>query len=270
MDSLIVAIIVIMAFACAACILRIRNLTSEIGRLRRDSMMKSAFMRNLNNEIRTPPLSINRQADVISQEDIFLSKDEKHTIAGQMRYNVSLISTLLDELSACIGNGQGHNISKERFSPTMMCRQCITSNLNNTYLSPDVKLRFRREMDDATFICSDMHIVELILNKLVINACKFTKQGEILIGCNTTENPDCLTIYVQDTGVGMPEDRTDKIFDWFENPDEAGAEVEFDLSVAQKMAVRLGGTLRFDDRYRQGTRMTLLLPMKHTGAAAII
>lgn len=263
MENWIILLVTLMALVSAACALRIWILTAELGRERRMGIMKSAIIRNLSKEIRTPLQSMSRQADIISREDIFLSKDEKNTISGQMTYNVSLISTLLDEMTDYVEGGGGHCIKEELFSPTMICRQCIMSNMNNTYLNPDVQLRFRREMDDGTFIRSDVHIVVLILNKLIINACKFTRQGEITIGCNTTETPDCLTIYVQDTGVGMPEFRRDAMFEWFEHPGTTGDdEVEFDLSVAQKMALKIGGTLRYDAMYRDGTRMLLLLPVK--------
>lgn len=262
MDSGVILIIAIMAVVCIACALRIWILTAELGRERRFGLLKSACIRNLSNEIRIPLLSMNNQADILSKEDLFLSKDEKKTISGQMAYNVNLISTLLDEMTAYVDGGRGHRINEERFSPTIMCQRCVTSNMSNTYLKPGVRLHFKREMDDGTFVTSDLHIVELILNKLIICACKFTNEGEIVIGCNTTETHDCLTIYVQDTGVGMPEDRVDTMFDWFEKPNKEGAEIEFDLSLAQKMAMKLGGTLRLDEMYKGGTRMMILLPMK--------
>lgn len=260
MDRIVFVLMGVLLLFGAACVVYILILMARLRDERKRSLMKSAFIRNLSNEIRTPLQSMDKQAEMISREDVFLSKDEKKTISGQMMYNVSLISTLLDEMMAYVGNGKGHDIKEECFSPTMICQRCVTSNLNNTYLKPGVRLRFVHEMDDDVFVHSDMHIVELILNKLVINACKFTGQGEILIGCNMTETPDCLTIYVQDSGVGVPEERRGIMFKWFDNPDETGAEVEFDLSVARRMASKLGGTLRFDSTYRNGTRMVLTLP----------
>lgn len=257
-------VIIILAAACVLFLLRIRTLTRELERERKLSVTKSAFISNLSNEIRTPLLSMRRQTETLSREDIFLSKDEKQTISGQMEYNVNLIATLLDEMMSISGCGEGHEISDVGFSPTQMCLRCVTSNQNNTYLSPGVKLRLNKEMSDGVFVRSDVHVVELIVNKLIITACRFTKEGEIVVGCNMTENPECLTVYVRDTGTGIPSNRREAMFDWFDNPVTTlpGAETEFDLSVTQHLAMKLGGLVRLDETYTKGTRMTLVLPVR--------
>ncbi len=262
MDSLAVLMIATLTIICVVCCARIWKLTAELNRERRKILKNSAFIRNLSKEIQTPLKSINHNAEMVAREDIYLSKDEKKTIAGQMTYNVNLITTLLDEMKGCVDGDGGREVRQELFSPTLMCRRCVDSNLSNTYLKNGVKMSFKREMADDIFISSDMRIVELIINKMLITACKFTDKGEIVVGCNTTEVQGRLTIYVQDTGRGIPENRRKVMFDWFEHPvTEGDNEIEFDLSVAQKMALKLGGTLRHDETYHQGVRMLLLLPM---------
>lgn len=262
MDSLAVLMIATLTIICVVCCARIWKLTAELNRERRKSSKNSAFIRNLSKEIQTPLKSINHNAEIVAREDIYLSKDEKKTIAGQMAYNVNLITTLLDEMKGCVDSDGGREVRQELFSLTLMCRRCVDSNLSNTYLKNGVKMSFKREMADDIFVSSDMRIVELIINKMLITACKFTDKGEIVVGCNTTEVQGRLTIYVQDTGRGIPENRRKVMFDWFEHPaTEGDNEIEFDLSVAQKMALKLGGTLRQDETYHQGVRMLLLLPM---------
>lgn len=261
MENLVIVLAVTLAVVCAACAVRIWILTAELRRERSAGVTKSAFIRNLSNEIRTPLLSMSRQTGTLSRDDIFLSKDEKQAISGQMMFCVRLISTLLDEMMAYVEGGNGHDMQADRFSPTMLCRRCLDSNRDNPYLKTGVQLKFRREMDDGVFVTADMHIVELLLNKLIINACKFTEQGTITVGCNVTDMPGCLSLYVEDTGNGIPEERRNAVFGWFDHPEKAGHEVEFDLSVAQKMAVKLGGTLRIDPAYDKGTRLQLLMPL---------
>ena len=261
MDSFVVFLLVALCFCCLVLFVRTRALSSELKRERKLGVMKSAFIRNLGNEIRTPLLSMRRHARMIADEAVFLSKDEKKGISGQLKFNVDLISTLLDEMSSFMGNTEERKVKYDNFSPNLICQQCILTNMNNTYLVPEVNLRFRREIEDSTFVRSDTRIVELILNKLIINACKFTKKGEIVIGCTTKDTPDFLNIYVEDTGGGIPADRIGCLFDWFDNPHD-GADVEFDLSIAQMMAVKIGGLLSLDEKYSPGTRMVLSLPMR--------
>ena len=66
---------------------------------------------------------------------------------------------------------------------------------------------------------------------------------------------------MSDTGGGIPEGRQGSIFSYFEQPDEMKDEAELDLSVCQRLAEKLGGELVYDERYRKGTRMLLVLPL---------
>ena len=125
-----------------------------------------------------------------------------------------------------------------------------------------VKLVFSRKLSDEFFVKSDRHLVELIVNKLIINACRFTESGEVVVGCHTEGRPDCLTIYVKDTGAGIPENRTGNLFTYFEEPDDMKDEAELDLSVCRRLAEKLGGDLIYDDSYQEGTMMLLVLPLR--------
>ena len=155
----------------------------------------------------------------------------------------------------------GHQMQMESFSPNLLCRRCLQANMNSIYHRKAVKLKFQRELNDEFFVKSDRHLVELIVSKLIVNACRFTEQGEIQVGCNTTEHREFLTVYVNDTGDGIPEGRQSSLFSYFEKPDDLQDEAELDLSICGKLAEKLGGALLYDDSYQGGTRMKLLLPM---------
>jgi len=134
--------------------------------------------------------------------------------------------------------------------------------MTSIYHRSAVKLHFRRELSDGFFLNSDRHLVELIVNKLVINACRFTEQGEIVVGCNTTEHAGKLTISVSDTGGGIPTNRRNRLFSYFERPDDVKDKAELDLSICQRIAEKLGGELFYDEHYQFGTRFMLVLPMR--------
>jgi K+-sensing histidine kinase KdpD len=93
-------------------------------------------------------------------------------------------------------------------------------------------------------------------------ACRFTEQGEVTVGCNTSENPGYLTIFVSDTGNGIPEHRRNKLFTWFDAPDDMFDEAELDLSICQRLATKLGGLMEIDSQFGKGTRVLLILPLK--------
>jgi len=225
--------------------------------------MQKAFLQNISHEIRVPLKVFQHLANTISKEDLYLSKNEKRNISDQLVYNSDLITTLLDEVMMFAGIHQkGHKLWLESFSPNALCRRCLEANQQSIYHRQNVKLSFRRELSEEFFVKSDRHLVELIINKLVINACKFTEEGEITVGCNTTEHPDCVTLYVSDTGRGIPESRMDNLFNYFEDNDHLDNEAELDLSICQKLAELLKGQLLVDENYHKGTRMKVVLPLR--------
>ena len=259
-----IVIVVILAIALIGCLGYILVLKRDMRGIQKADRMKQVFLTNISHEIRVPLKAVLGLANIISKEDLYLSKNEKHNISDQMNYNANLIGTLINEVMIFTDvNEGGQQLRIESFSPNELCRRCLEANMYSIYHRADVKLNFKRELNEEFFVESDRHLIELILNKLILTSCRFTEKGEILVGCNTSEHTDRLTIYVADTGGGIPENRKKNMFTWFDNPEDMNDEAELDLSICQRVAQKLGGVLLMDERYtRQGTRMMLILPLK--------
>ena len=259
--TLVALIVVLIALVCS--LWHIMTLKNRLRETSKSGKMKKAFLNNINHEIRTSLKAMTELAGVIGKEDLYLSKNEKRNICEQMNYNADLIGTLMDEVLMFTESGhEGHQFHIESFSPNALCRRCLEANMYSIHHRQAVKLNFKREMSDEFFVKNDRHLVELVLNKLILNACRFTEVGEVLVGCNTSENTDCLTIFVEDTGKGVPENRLNKLFTWFEEPEDMGDEAELDLSICQRVAQQMGGILLMDTNYaRRGTRIVLILPL---------
>ena len=254
----------VLAVALAASLLMLFKVRRERDEFGKGERMKQAFLNHVSHEIRTPLRAVNELANILKKEDLYLSKNEKRDISDQLQYNSSLIGTLVDELMVFTDtDAAGHPLKNESFSPNALCRRCLEANVYSIFHRQAVRLNFKRELSDEYFIRSDRHLVELIVNKLILNACRFTEQGEVLVGCNTSEQPGYLTIFVKDTGVGIPSSRMKSLFSWFEAPDDMKDEAELDLSICQKVAHQLGGILQITSTAEQvGTRMVLLLPVR--------
>ena len=257
---MLVILVIVLALVCLCLLFRIRSMQVAQKASVKTDYMKTAFIKALAREIRTPLHSVSGLAEVIAKDDLYLSKSEKRNISTQIRYNTGLIATLLEEVTFFSTRGEGRELRVERFSPNLLCQRCIDANFAN--LKEGVKLCFRRGLNEDFFVTSDARIIELVLNKLVRSACTFTEKGEVGVGCQCDTSSHLLTLYVEDTGVGIPEDRREHIFSWFDAPDEAPIDTEFDLSVAQRLAGRLGGYIRINDRYLQGTRMEFTIPVR--------
>jgi len=261
--GLMYIVIIVLSLAVIALTVAVVRMRVCINRARKSERMKQVFLQNIDHEIRVPLKMFHTLAETVGKEDLYLSKNEKKDISEQMVYNSNLIGTLLDEVMMFTGASEfGHKLWMESFSPNALCRRCLEANMQSIYHQKSVRLVFQRELSDEFFIKTDRHLVELIVSKLVINACKFTEQGTITIGCNTTTRPDWLTIYVCDTGGGIPENRRNSLFSYFEEPDDLQDEAELDLSICRRVAKNLGGELQYDEGYQQGTRMMLILPLR--------
>lgn len=261
MDKMVIILLILCLCICLFLVLQVRSLRAKLAEAQKFDKMKSVFIRALGREIRTPLHSVSGLAEIISKDDIYLSKEEKKNISDQIMYNTSIIATLLDEVTIYSNEGgEGHRLQADRFSPNQLCQRCLDA--NRAFAQDGVKMMFRHELSDSFFVSSDRHIVELVLNKLVFTSCKYTKKGEVVVGCKHQEGERRLTFYVEDTGEGIPQDRKPYMYSWFEHPEEMANDTEFDLSVAQRLASKVGGFIQLDESYQNGTRMVFVLPIR--------
>ena len=256
-------VIIVLAVALVACIATLYMAFCQLSKVRKNDRMKRAFLNNVNREIRTPLKSVIEMAAVLAKEDLYLSKDEKRNISDQLQYNANLIGTFIDEVLVFTeADTVGHQVKEDTFSPNGLCVRCLEANMHSIFHRQAVKLTFKRELSDEFFVKSDRHLIEVIINKLILNSCRFTEEGSITLGCNTTENVRQITFFVEDTGGGIPENREKNLYTWFEDPEDMADEAELDLSICQRLARKLGGVLEHDETYVKGTRMLLVLPLK--------
>ncbi len=231
-------LVVVLVIVCLVLVFRLKQQQERVSALYKSDKLKSHFVKSIAYEIRGPLQSVMKLAEMVGRKDLYLSKEEKKHVADQISYHSSLMG----------------------FSPNRVCERCIDANLH--HVPEGVKMTFRQETGHGVFVSADRHLVELVLNKLVVLACRFTKKGEITVGCRYEENSHRLTFVVQDTGGGIPEERQDALFKWYNDPDDVFDETEIDLSVSQKLASKVGGLLHWDETYKNGTRIEFILPVR--------
>jgi signal transduction histidine kinase len=89
------------------------------------------------------------------------------------------------------------------------------------------------------------------------NAAKFTHQGSITLSMTSTD--DKVRFTVEDTGIGIPADQTEHIFEEFVQLDTFTDGTGIGLTVARSVARRMGGDLWLDTDYKEGARFVLEL-----------
>jgi CheY-like chemotaxis protein len=122
--------------------------------------------------------------------------------------------------------------------------------------------------NDLTFEADGFRLKQA-LSKLLDNAIKFTDSGHILLGCNLQE--DRILFFVEDTGIGLSEDKKEIIFELFRKVEDNKLRLYrgtgLGLSLSQNLVKLMGGEIKVESEINKGSRFYFSLPLKKTGSA---
>lgn len=127
-----------------------------------------------------------------------------------------------------------------------------------------------RPIDLRCDIASDLPLVEgdpfrlrQVLVKLLSNAAKFTEEGEIVL--RVWPNGQQVLVSISDTGVGIPNEHRDEVFEMFQQVSKPGAETPgtgLGLTFSKEIIEMHGGSIQLESDEGKGTKFTIALPIK--------
>ena len=123
-----------------------------------------------------------------------------------------------------------------------------------------VEVFFKPERE-SLFILSNQERISQVLNNLMHNAAKFTSHGSICIAYSISEAEKKIEISVTDTGIGIPADKQNCVFERFYKVNSFTQGTGLGLSISRSIAEKLGGSLQIDSSYTDGCRIVLTLPL---------
>ncbi|UCH48419.1 MAG: hypothetical protein JSU95_00955 [Betaproteobacteria bacterium] len=112
-----------------------------------------------------------------------------------------------------------------------------------------------------TVFCSPSQINQVFLN-LINNAAEALDRGRGKIVIHSRKHADGVAVDIQDNGSGIPSDVLPKIFDPFFTTKDIGKGTGLGLSISYKIIKQHGGRIEVDSKPGQGTRFTVILPLK--------
>lgn len=224
---------------------------------------KSNFITNISHEIRTPMNAIIGFSDLLGMETLPPEHAEYVArISEAAKDLMGLIDGILD--FSRIVSGKLEVELKPVSLPGLL--ENVRALLKNMASQKGLTLSIRTAPELQEPICTDPLRLKQCLVNLMGNAIKFTHEGHVLVDARLEMHAtESIRIDVVDTGIGIPWDKQDAVFDLFSQAD-AGTTREFGgtglgLAITKKLLELLGGSIVFQSIPEGGSTFTMLLPL---------
>jgi signal transduction histidine kinase/DNA-binding response OmpR family regulator len=238
----------------------------EAERIRELDRLKIKFLTNLSHEFRTPiSLILGPVDNLLTQEKSEHSFSQLYMIKRNARRLLNLVNQLLDfrkmeeqELKLHETEGELVSFVKE-----------VADSFKDLSERKKIDFEFKSEIDEL-YTLFDHDKIERILFNLLSNAFKFTLEGGSIflklekIDNQVDQSKTWVSVKVSDTGIGIPEDKKEKIFErFFQNATAASILNQgtgIGLSITKEFVKMHGGSIEVDSEPGSGTTFTIDLP----------
>ena len=233
------------------------RLAKALEHAKESDRMKTAFVQHISHEIRTPLNIITGFAQVVSNPDYELSKEDRNRIMADISHNTTEITNFVNELLE-LSESESQSVYQldDDVDVPTICQEAIEA--SETANQGRLVLSVNSELPEGYRLKSNAAAIRKILDRLMSNALKFTVNGSVTIRLKS-ENGQ-LKIEVEDTGKGIPHDQQERVFERFYKIDSFVQGMGLGLTVARRSAQLLGGTLTIDPTYTTGCRFVITLP----------
>jgi signal transduction histidine kinase/DNA-binding response OmpR family regulator len=237
----------------------------EANRMHELDMMKIRFFTNVSHEFRTPlTLILTPVEKLLKQAKEADQQNQFQLIQRNAKRLLNLVNQLLDFRKMEV---QEIKLSPSEGDIIKFIRETVFS-FSDLSEKKDIKLEFNSSL--STFeTLFDADKLEKILFNLLSNAFKFTPASgavSVSVGLVDRQQDKWLEIKVKDTGIGIPADKQDKIFERFFQHDLPTSMVNqgsgIGLSITKEFVRIHGGTISVDSEVEKGSTFTVLLPVK--------
>jgi len=227
--------------------------------------LKTAFLSNMTHEIRTPMNAIVGFSQLLQQEG--LTSEFRDEFIGHIVNNSNTLLALINDIiDFSILESGAVNISYSNFNLKNVFIELNDKfiQLKNDNGKSDINLIFPdSERLEHTSIYFDPVRLKQILSYLIDNALKFTKQGKVEVDYKHEKN--AMVFWVKDTGIGIPVEKQEYIFDRFRQGEESYTRrfggIGIGLSIAKQIVQHLNGDIWLESEAGNGSVFYFKIPL---------
>ena len=232
----------------------IGELEKERNRAEQSDKLKSAFLANMSHEIRTPLNAIVGFSDLLMVTE---DKEEKEEFIQIINANNELLLKLINDILDLSKIEAGSvELKYEDFDLAVYFNE-LAAAMHHRVVNPQVRLVAINPYESC-IVRLDKNRLAQILTNFVTNAIKYTSEGTIEMRYEKINGS--VHLYVRDTGIGIPEDKKDKVFHRFEKLDEFAQGTGLGLSICKAIVEACRGEIGFESEFNKGSLFWAVLP----------
>lgn len=228
------------------------------------SIAKSQFLSTMSHEIRTPLNAVIGLSGLLTDSNLNdTQKEYSQTIKRSGESLLSIINNILDYSKIESGKLE---LEESEFNLKELIEMVfdLTSSIN---VKDDLELLYRLEENVPEFIIGDSTRLQQVLINLVANAIKFTSNGHILVNVSfLNEDDSTLKFEIKDTGIGIPENRMDRLFQSFSQVDASSTRkyggTGLGLVISKKLVEAMGGTISAKSTLNKGSTFIFTISIR--------
>ena len=220
---------------------------------------KSRFLAAASHDLRQPLQTISLLHEILAKK---VEGEDTLRLVGRLDETVSAMSSMLDTL-----------LDINQLEAGIVRREMVDFPINSVLDHLRAQFAFHaaahglgwRVVPSSLSVRSDRRLLEQMIRNLLSNAVKYTSEGRILLGCR--RRGEMLRVEVWDTGIGIPEEQLQEIFEEFRQLDNPARErskgLGLGLAIVERLADLLGHTVDVRSRPGKGSVFAVEVPLGH-------
>jgi len=193
-------------------------LQKAIERLSELGQLKANFISNISHELRTPLTHIKGYIELLVSESLGpIAEEQRHALQVSQQSTNRLETLIEDLIMVSLASREELNINLENVDVGRLANLAVKSSADKA-LARGVNLHTVIE-DDLPSIQADSQKIAWVLNQLIDNGIKFTQSGGSVVVSVKREGENLVLTSITDTGIGIPLNRVNDIFEPFHQLD---------------------------------------------------